>query len=286
MAVERIGINPGIITAKLQQDDNTRTGATSIAEYEGSYAQCVAHKAYLQFLGATETSLQEKGNGYWIIRGNFPFGFNGQVTDFSNLPSVHELDTNVAQVSVYRSRKLRTLLSASELGIVAKVVADYQAGQYPRADSAATAFDDAVDDLQTQIDDGADHAAGRSSAQAQSDGEHLFTAVACMGVDDFIEYYSVYRRTLTAATPDQVRASYEGVGKIWTTAEVQAWENIAPGGWFILDAASQWLKSRPIVQGVAGQKTQVVYTYTECATALGLVYDPYNSATLLYPPAA
>jgi hypothetical protein len=96
-----------------------------------------------------------------------------------------------------------------------------------------------------------------------------------------LEYHTVYRRTLTAATPQQVRASYEGATMIWTTDEVQSFEGISPFDWFQLPSGSQWIKSPPFVTATARQKTQLVYTYTECKQATALLYDAFGSAVLL-----
>jgi hypothetical protein len=190
---------------------------------------------------------------------------------------------NVPQSSVYRSPKVRTRLLPAHIGIVHRAVTDYQAGLFPEDTSVTPPLSPeeiAAATVDVGIQKEGNAPAGRTNAQARVDGRDLFAAVALAGIEDYISYTNVYRRTLTAASPQQVRASYEGVGKIWTTAEVQAWENIDPTGWFVLDAGKQWLKSKPQVIGIAGQKTQIVYTYTECEIAFGLVYDAYKDAVL------
>lgn len=280
--MDRLGTGAGVLLTSLKENDNTRTGKTSTADFEGSFDECTAKRDYLISIGASETDLHSVGNGYWRVTANFQYGFDGTTTSFPDVPSVHELEVNTIQTSVYRSNKVRLCLTPLQIGVVQRVVSDYQSGStYPLLDGN-TAEADAESDLQSKIV--SPWANGRDSTKAKADALSLFRAVAYLGIEDFIEYTNVYRRTLTAATPNQVRAAYTGVGKIWTTAEVESWEGINPTGWFILDKDRQWLKSRPQVNAVAGQKIQIVYSYTECLIAFGLTYDAYKSASLLYPP--
>jgi len=271
----------------VRQSDNTRTGATSHVEFEGSHVECLEKQAWLTTLGPSELDLYSVGNGYWRVTATLPYGFDGQTTNFPEVPNIHELQVNVGQLNVWRSPKLRTLLTSKQIGIVQRVVNDYRNGEYQdNEETLETAEGLAEVDVEGLIEDTEDSVAGRTNIQAQADGVNLFRAVAYIGVEDFIEETNTYRRTITAATPEQVRATFEGQGKIWTTPEVTAYEGLAVDGWFQLPASSLWRKSRPEVVAAAGQKTQVVYTYTECATALGLIYDAHGSATLLYPPSA
>jgi hypothetical protein len=258
---DRVGVAQGLLLTHLEETDNARTGASCVAEYEGNEQECRNYKLYLQNLGACDVVVRAKGNGYWVCQGLFPFGFNGQVTDFSQVPSVHELDVCVQQTSIYRSPIVRASMTGQQIGDVHMVIQDYLRGAYPKADGTTAEAD--------------------ATAKGGATGLKLFQQVAYLGLDDFIEYYAVYRRTLTAATPQQVRASWEGIGQIWTTAEVQHWEGILANGWFQLDPNMQWLKSRPQVIAASASKTQVVYTYTEHLIASSLGYTAYGSAQLL-----
>ena len=286
--MDRVGTSASRpILIKLRQSDNTRTGAQCMGEFEGSQAECQAQKAFMIAQGASDTRLEDTGNGYWRIEANFPFGFNGQTTDFPAVPSIHEMEVNTLQTSIYRSLTVRSLLTPSQIGIVQRYVTDYQSGLWQPNDTQ-TAKQRVEADLKAKIaQDGAVHgfASGRTSTKAQADATSLFDLVAFEGQEDFIEYTNIYRRTLTAADPQQVIATFTGVGQIWTTPEVQTFEGLNPGGFFLLDPTSQWLKSRPQIIAIAGQKTQIVYSYTECHKASGMTYTAYKSATLLYPPA-
>ena len=111
--------------------------------------------------------------------------------------------------------------------------------------------------------------------------QRLFINIVGRGLQAALEYHMVYRRTLTAARPNQVRAAYTGVGMIWTTGEVQSFEGISPSDWFQLPASQQFIKSPPNVTATARQKTQLTYSYTQCFQATALLYDAYGSAVLL-----
>jgi hypothetical protein len=269
MSADRIALRPGPFLTALRQEDNTRVGATSMVDFEGTQYECMMQQLYLRSLGASQFELSSKGTGMWVLHAVFPFTFDGQVTTLGVVPSIHELEINTAEINCYLNAKLRTLLSQTTIGAVQKIIRDYEAGLYPgTASEAMTAAEAAVTALTLLTGD----TAGKAL--------ELFKMVAYMKTDSFIEEHSVYRRTLTAATPAQVTASYEGVGEIWTTAEVTAWEGLS-STFFVLPDGMQWYKSRPRVNAIAGQKTQLVYHYTECVTASELLYDAYGDAVLL-----
>ena len=270
----RLAIPGAAVTVTgLSQEDNTRTGASSVCEWEGSYEDLLVKKAWAQGAGAGEViGPDSKGNGYYKLVAHFPFGFDGEVTSYYTPPSVHELETCISQTPIWRSSKIRTRLTPQQIGIVQRVVSDYQAG---KASGDLTENDEALAEaaVVAKIAKNGGAVSGVTNLQAQTYGLDLFRAVALLGVEDFIEYYSVYRRSLTAATPEQVRVSMTDTGKIWTTPEIIAAEGVSATGFFDLDTTLVWIKSRPQVVGVAGQKTQVIYSYTESKAALEMTYD-------------
>ncbi len=269
----RIGVVPGPILIGAEVEQNTRTGSTTQRNFKGSYEECQIFKQNELSLGASQVILKAVGDGDWTLTTYYPFDQFG----FEPLaPSVHELETNVMMQNIYASPKLRRLFTDDQIAVIASVVRDYEGGKYPKEDGGdknAEAEQDVLD--QMDLNGGAD---------VDDLAVDFFRNVAYRKNDTFIEYSSVYQRTLTAATPFQVRASLEGVGKIWTTGEVMNFERLDINGFFQLDADSQWLKSKPRVMSVAAQKTQVVYTYTECARASYFAYDPYGAARLLDQP--
>src|SRR5262249_17937803 len=145
-------------------------------------------------------------------------------------PSTHELEVNVIQSSVWRSTVALKYLTSSQISIVRRYVDDYKSGLF-QPTATQTALQVLAPQLQDEIGkDAAAHGVvtGLTSGKAQADALLFFDLGAYYGQEDFNEYTNVYRRTMTAATPDQVRASFEGFGKIWTTKEVQLAENIDP----------------------------------------------------------
>lgn len=286
--MDRLGQASSVLVS-LRATDNVRTGKQSIAEFEGSLADMVSKRTEMIAYGAADVQVHSVGNGYYRCIANFGGGFDGSVTDFPDAPSIHELEVSQLQTSIYRSLILKTLLTPRQIAIVQRIIKDYQAGQYAPTDEDDPLTAEFYAELAVRNTIAKDILAngtqtGRNAAQAKEDAVHLFDLVALEGQEDFIEYSNVYRRTLTAATPDQVRASFEGVGKIWKTNEVRDWEGIDATGFFKLDDDAQWLKARPQVTTTFGQKTQVFYTYTECFKASGLTYEKYKDAVLLYPP--
>lgn len=282
--MDRIATAGSVMTA-IRETDNTRTGKATLATFQGSEFEMIAKRAELIALGASDVQVESVGNGWYQCHAGFGGGFDGSATDFPEAPSIHELQVSVLQTSVWRSQIVKKYLTSRQIGIIRRIVSDYQAGLYPVSGSSDTAEVSAESDLQTKIAATGSWASGRNETKAKADALSLFKAVAYDGQEDFIEYLNVYRRTLNAATPDQVRATYDGAGKIWTTAEVQTWEGIDPTGFFQLDAGKQWLKARPEIVSTFGQKTQVVYSYTECQVASGMTYEAYGTATLIYAPA-
>jgi hypothetical protein len=188
---------------------------------------------------------------------------------------------NAGQPNVYQSPKLRTLLTDKQLGIVARIVSDYEGGAYPKT-TGGDAATDALNDVQTQIGNTGDAAPGFTNTQAKNIGAKLFAAVAFRKTDSFLDFNPVYKRTLTAALAQQVQASFVGYGKIWTSAEVAAFEQTPfTLGFFNLPPDLQWIKHPPVVVAVYGQKTQVTYQYQACKKATALLYDPFGAAQLL-----
>jgi len=270
MPKNRIGKFPGPFLTDLSYEDNARTGATSMVHWEGSYSEIQRQQNYLRQFGPSNIIEKPKGDGNWIVEATFPFGFDGRVTDYSFIPSLHELDSTPAQISIYQSEKVRRMVGDVNIGIVARAVQQYEAGQYSNTTGTGgtTAESRAESDVNTKT--------GNNPWALL-----LFKTVAYRKTDSFIEFHQTYRRTLTCATPNQARASFRGAGMIWTSREIMVFEGLVRS-WFQLPWNFQWLKSLPVVQASSGGKTQITYNYTQCKLASGLVYDAFGSAQLLY----
>lgn len=256
-------------------EENTRTGFETTVRWTGSYQECFNKRLALRASGFySHISFDQVGDGRYRVQGTSPYDEFGLTP--GPVPSVNELEVEVAQIDLQFSQKLNSLLTTKTIGGVILICDDFKSGKYAAYDSDGHMTDSGWDDAITAVDAVAD-ANGDSDTIAES----LFTNICGRGLQAALEYHTVYRRTLTAATPQQVRASYNGAGMIWTTAEVQSFEGISPFDWFQLPANQQWLKSPPTVTATARQKTQLAYSYTQCKQATALLYDAFGSAVLL-----
>jgi hypothetical protein len=268
----RIGTALGPFLSHIEMSENTRTGSETLYVFEGSLSECQAERSNLRAEGAAMIRLADLKNGHWEVTAQFPYNEYDQ--EQYPLAGVHELELNIEQPSPYESPVLLSLLTMGQVAACRKVINDFNLGLYPRAGSTSPAFTDAESDLASQLT-----ALSATSSQLIY-GQRLFEQVSFMGLQGYDDYSSTYRRTLTAATPTVATASWTGVGQIWTSAEIMAWENLPLTGWFQLQSGYQWLKSRPRVTMGAGQKTSIEYSYKECKQASGLVYTAYGSALL------
>lgn len=229
----------------------------------GTEAQCLAQRNSWKISGAMYLTVGPKGDGNWECSAGFPWGIDGQTESPTD---VHELDTNVQTPSVWTSVRLATLITATNLAIVQAIVEKAKSGEYGQADPEAKAFaaiNAAVADVGAQ----------RAMCRA------LWHQVAVLGMDTYTEYVQVYRRTITVSNPSQIKASQTGVGQIWKTNELMAFEGLTNAWYFVLPSSSLWLKSRPSVQTASRGKTQISYYYEECRYASSLTYNKYGSAT-------
>jgi len=270
-----LGVYPGPVITKTEQDDNARTGATAMVEVKGTLSELQQLEQQWLSLGPSDINISSTGTGNFQLRATFPFAFDGLVTDLGIVPSIHELDVREVQDSYANNPILRNTLSDSDIQIVAFIVRDFQAGKY--ADTAGRQSTTAAE---------ADVTSATSDA---ADSIKLFRLLAYRGEEYYVRYDYVYRRTLTCATAAQVTLSHTGVSQIWTTNEVSNFEGIPPDGifqlpvnapWIATPTPMVWLKSAPQVVAATGQKTQLVYSYTGAVAASSLMYAPYGAAVL------
>ena len=258
-------------------EENTRTGFESRYKFKGSYNECFNERLSLRASGLySSITFGPAGDGEYELMATRPTDEFGQTP--GPLPSINELEVEVAQIDLAFSLKLNTVLNTQCIASVILISDDFKSGRgYAKYDSVSghmtdSGWADALAAVAT-----AANAAGANVAKAQA----LFINIVGRGLAAALEYHTVYRRTLTAATPQQVTASYVGAGQIWTDAEVSSYEQISPTDWFQLPSPAQFLKSKPQVIATARQKTQVIYSYTEIKQATALLYDAYGSAVLL-----
>lgn len=281
---------PGVTFVHVSTEENPRTGTQTTYIYEGLYYPIKAQQNACRAFGAFMMALTRiEGGIRFRLSVTYPFDERGG--EPQPLLGVYEMDVEMSQPSVFANPVLRgtfydwqtgttvsALLPDNYIALVARVCSNFEAGEYSMTTTT----------LGTPTTDGgwgkaiADIKKGITDPYYQARAIQLFATVCAFKTDTYIEYYTVFKRTLTAALPGQVKASFEGAGMIWTTAEVDIWEDIPSTGFFQLDASMQWLKTRPNVVAGAGQKTQVSYSYTEFKQGNGLLYLPWGSAQLKY----
>jgi hypothetical protein len=264
---------PNVTGTDVYVSENGRTGSETTITYEGDYFSIKGQQNYLRNFDVYQMQLRRIDSSHrYRLQVTLPYDENG--LEPVPILGVYDLDIEMQEPSVFSSPVLRSLLPDNLIALVARVCSNFQAGQYSMTNNGSTdgGWAAAVADIESGISD----------PDYQARAVQLFATVCALKTEAFIQYYSVLKRTLTAASPQQVQASRDGEGMIWTSQEVSQWEDIAENGWFQLPSDAQWLKSKVNVTACAGQKTQVTYSYTEIAQANGLLYLPYSGAKLLY----
>jgi len=293
----RMGTSVGPFYVGTEIVTSDTEGAESVETYQGSETECRNFSYVLKSRGATKLQIRAGPEGDWQVIGSFPFDADGEQDP---IVDTMELDTNAVMRSVYQSPIFRSKFSDYSSTTNHSYRADFALGVvrdcsniYLRGlttEEIDYAYDNYTATGHTAEDAIYAFAAYRLSVTtlgyALSAGEktaalNLLKNVAFRGVTSFLEYQQVFRRTVTAGSPNAVRTNYIGAGQIWTTAEVNAWENIPNDGWFVLPTGMQWHKDKPSASKAYGQKTQLTYHYTEIRTASALLYAPYGSATLI-----
>lgn len=293
--MSRLGTTAGPFFVGTEVAETENGGSETVELWQGSETECRAKMRVLKALAATSIRLSAGPGGDWQVRATFPFGDEEAEKPVDTM----ELDTNAVMRSVYQSPVFRSRFTDYDatthhstramygLGIIRDCSQKYQRGLTAAELSYnGVGYSTAEEAILAEVIYRATHAAV-SPAYTDAEAEatiQLFYNVAFRQVTSFIEYQQVFRRTVTAGTPAAVKANFTGVGKIWTTAEVIAWEKIPADGWFTLPAGAQWHKDKPSVVKVYGQKTQLTYHYTEIKTASALLYEAYGTATLIDLP--
>ncbi len=279
---------PGVTLEHAEIAENGRTGSESTYVYHGTYLALKGQQNWCRGWGAYSMALTRiEGSSHWRLTAVFPFNEYGGEPQL--IQGVYELDVEMQQPSIYTSEVLRgkrdaagnmltaALLPDNYIAVVARYVEYFSNGEASDKGVGLTNPDSGWSWCQQQI-----MARVPTTNNYQARALQLFATVAAHKTDSFIEYYHVFKRTLTAALPVQVQASNIGKGQIWTTFELQNFEGVPANSFFQLDQNSLWLKSPPVISASARQKTQVSYSYTECRQANALAYTAYGAAKLLY----
>lgn len=258
---------------------NKLDGYQSEYAYEGTQAECQAALATLVAGRAQDVMLAPSGNGLWRVSGTFA-GTPNEEGGFDADPptNIHELDTVAEQVAWNKSDVARSYFNAARQEYIIAIL-DFHINKY--RNSAQTTDDPAAHIYQNFVTELTASLELVSGITETADALKLAKHVIAYGIESFTNYRPIYYRTITAASYNQVQAAYTGVGKVWTAAEVVAFEGVPESEWFGLDTNFLWLKSPPRVSASAQGKTQISYQYTGALSYSKFQATAYGSATLL-----
>lgn len=306
------GAGPWLVSEEIEVD-TINAGSATVQVWEGSETECRGYLSLLIAYGATKLKLSPKGDGNWQVRGSYPFDKQGQNKSFVD---TMELEVNAVMKSIYLSPVYRARFSdynsisqdsykaRQTLPIIDDCKSKYKSGQPKRGSDGLFSYqyfdsntandgdtNPATDPvvkvatreeaIQRELGDRLNQAGFATGSSEFISATQLFENVAFRGVTSFIEYNHVFRRRVTAGSPNAYRANSVGGGKVWTSAEVIAWEGIPQNGWFDLPVDVQWHKDKPRVIAAYGQRTEISYTYTEIVTATAIAYNRYGSAVMI-----
>ncbi len=218
--------------------------------------------------------VESTGDGNYQLTAGYAFDTR---TGAASTPPVnsHELENNMSQVDVWTNPVLFSKLVAA-FGCVAGAngALVYLKGEVDNFNQNTKRDETAVEAAEEVI--GTVYSAPQLSLIL-----NIFRGLAYHQVKNSIQFDSVYRRRITAASYNQVQAAFTGAGQIWTTAEILAFESVPSAWWFQLPSTYLWLKAKPVVVTVMQQKTEISYSYLAVAEAWDCLYTAYGAATLL-----
>jgi hypothetical protein len=264
-------------------ENNRRSGNNYTRVYTGSFATMAVQRLIDIAGGATSVKSESLGDGNYQVTAYYPW----DVTNGSNAEAPvnsHELDENFETVDVFNSVNMWSQLTqafgslagaSGAMSFLIGTVTGYnqaiQAEATPQNPTPiATAMANAEGSITTT------YAGGQQTLML-----NLFRGICYKKITTAKETRIVYNRRITAATYNQIQASFVGAGQIWTTAEVIAFERTPAQWWFQLPGSLLWFKSNPKVLTVSKQKTEVTFSYTSCVMAWSGTDVAYNSAVLL-----
>lgn len=293
---------PFLVSTEIEVD-LVNGGSSQVDVWEGSETECRTKLPALVASGASKLKLSPKGDGNWQVRGQYPYDPDGKNKSYvDNM----ELEVNLIQRSCYQSPVYRSRFSDfnsitqysakanSTLSIIGDCARKYSSGLPRQVEDGANAGKFKYKNLlgvdsyyatrelaiQQEVTDRLNQLATLSGPEFTT-AQNLFINIAYRQSTSFWEFNHVFRRTVTAGSPRAIRANNTGGGKIWTTAEVIAWEGLTGDDWFDMPPDVQWVKDKPRVVKAYGQKKQISYTYTEIITATALHYRAYGAAILI-----
>jgi hypothetical protein len=253
--------------------NNLRSGNSYDRVKTGSLSAMMVERLIASSGGASHLELEALGDGNYQLTASFPWDVvNGSQSEAPI--NSHELDESMEKVKWFQSDVMLAQLGAifggtaggaGAMNFLKAAVSSYQALT--------------VKNTAAQTEAEAAFSATYSSGQLAL-MLNLFRGVAYQGWEEADQTKIVYHRRLTAASFKQVQASFTGAGQIWTTSEVIAFEQTPATWWFQLPSSLLWFKSYPRVLTVAGQKTELTFSYTAGNTFWNGLCSAYASASL------
>lgn len=247
----------GITLESVDQQEDAKTGWRTTYTYSGNGDELRSLRNLERARGAKMLQMRSRGDGNWELNVTYPWDAENGTGDGEIPTDTHELETSIAQQDVFLNPKLIAATTSLQRQILQNLVQRYKRGELGTASEAIS----------------------KVNLETGSDATSLayFKLIAFDQVDHWMFYRSVYQRTISLATPRQVQASFEGTQKLWTTAQVLAWESLPNDWWFTLPPTYKWHKSEPQVTTNIGKgsKTQIMYRYIASADASTLLYDAY-----------
>lgn len=265
----------GLIVLKSEaMENNSASGDSTTRIFTGSKALVLSQRTIEALGGASLLKVEAVGDGNYQLTARYSWDLTKGGNQQAPINS-HELENSMSTVDVWTNP---VLLAAFVAAFGSQAAANAAIGYVTLLIDSFIKAGDGSAAAQASFE------AGITTLYAGSQQAlmlNAFRGVAYHQVKNCVQFDTVYRRRITAATYNQIQASFTGAGQIWTTAEVIAFENTPSAWWFQLPPTAMWLKQKPIVLTVAQQKTEIAYNYLEIAEAWGLTYTAYGAATLL-----
>jgi hypothetical protein len=253
--------------------NNIRSGNNYDLVKTGSLSAMKVERMIALAGGASHIELESMADGNYQFTASYPWDVVNGSNSEAPINS-HELDESKEQVPWFQSDV-----------VFAKLASAF--GSYTGAIGAKSFLIRTVDWYNTQSTPEMTHASMEAGINATYTGGqlalmlNLFRGVAYHKETTCDQTIVDYKRRITAANFNQIQASFVGAGQIWTTAEVISFEQTPAEWWFQLPSSLLWFKSNPRVLTVAGQKTELIFSYKSCVTAWDGKNTAYASASLL-----
>lgn len=229
-----------------------RDGTTWVRQFVGTKSEMETRRSAES---APRSYLSPNGDGSWTLTLTYPYyAPDGGGPETETPTDTFELEYNDVQYPAIANPRLRYLMKADFPSATDREIEQY----IQEARFASEKYKKFTDPTK----------ASAYEAQVYADWGgpctrwFLFNQLAMRGRDSYLISECVFRRTITAADPVQVKAAHDDASTIFTSAEVEAAENIpTSNGYFNLPSGMLWLKSHVMVTAAWRGKTQIRYHY-------------------------